>query len=223
MKKILIKIIIRTIIMLMTLLSCKADVTIRKPTYTLSGYVTNKDTHKPVVGCKVKIQNKEDMTDSKGHYLISDLSPGNYNIQFQHPDYKPYSVNIEIGETDKTFDVELEDYVLETPSLINPPNGYTWRVWYFGRNEPCTLRFSCTAPDPDAKWYWFYIAWDANFDSVYWARGEPTPFVVVRGEPLYLYAPCQMYWRVKTTDDEGAESDWSETRVLNVVPALIKK
>lgn len=85
-------------------LSC---ITLKKPSYTLSGTVTDRDTGEPVQGCLVSAGELTDRTDVSGNYQIGDLPSGTVGISFETDDYQSFTTHINISEADKLYDVTL--------------------------------------------------------------------------------------------------------------------
>ena len=54
---------------------------------TIEGIVTDKATNKPILLASVALQptNTMTLTDTAGHFKLSDIEPGTYKLQFNHP------------------------------------------------------------------------------------------------------------------------------------------
>jgi hypothetical protein len=147
---------------------CKADVTLRDPTYTLSGTVNDIDFLTPIVGAKVSIGDKQDMTDFSGHYQIGDLASGRYDLSFSKGGFVTYTTQIEMFEADKTFDAALtgpstychghvvhrdHGYVVgctvRLTSKVNPALYYT-QVSFYPSHSSWNFYFGANA-EPDVR------------------------------------------------------------------------
>lgn len=98
---------------------------------SIQGKITDASNSDPLIGVVVKIQgtNQGAVSDLDGNYEISDLKPGNYNIEFSYVGYNSKTVNdvkVKAGEVSNldivlTGDgIETEEITVEsTPTLAN--------------------------------------------------------------------------------------------------------
>ena len=112
MKKLLI---ILTILLLLPALSLAAS-------GKLSGVVTDKSTGDPLIGVNVVVEGTTlgASTDLDGYYVILNVPPGNYSVNFNYIGYTPLSYeNVRVvTDITKRLDVALEETTIELGEQI---------------------------------------------------------------------------------------------------------
>ncbi len=87
---------------------------------TISGYVYDKDTNKPLAFANVYLANTlwGNATDEKGHYRINNIPAGFYDIVVQLVGYKTYIQNIYVKEdVPKKISIKLIPYTYKAGSI----------------------------------------------------------------------------------------------------------
>src|SRR5678816_3755545 len=63
----------------------------------IQGVVTDADTEQPLVGVTVSVGNQSDITDDHGHYKITEITPGTYDVLFEYATAKVTHEGVVIG------------------------------------------------------------------------------------------------------------------------------
>jgi outer membrane receptor protein involved in Fe transport len=88
----------------------------------LSGVVTDKSTGDPLIGVNVVIDGTTlgASTDMDGYYVILNVAPGNYSVNFNYIGYTPLSYeNVRVvGDITKRLDVVMEETTIELGEQI---------------------------------------------------------------------------------------------------------
>ena len=75
-------------------------------TFTVSGYVVDKETGETIIGVNVIVQgtNRGAATDGNGYFRITSLSPGKYTLNVSHIAYQLNKVDILVGNKGLVLD-----------------------------------------------------------------------------------------------------------------------
>ena len=78
--------------------------------YKISGNITNSTTGKSINNIEIYLNKSGDLWQGeKGHYVISNLSSGVYNLVFFSPEHKVYRTQITITSSDKVVNIQLKE------------------------------------------------------------------------------------------------------------------
>ncbi|MBN1416635.1 MAG: TonB-dependent receptor [Bacteroidales bacterium] len=66
--------------------------------YTISGYITDKETHETLIGATIQIkdENKATRTDGNGFFSITGIKNGEYTLSISHIGYRPEEIKLNV-------------------------------------------------------------------------------------------------------------------------------
>src|SRR4030042_5503536 len=71
---------------------------IRSQSLTISGYVSDGNTHETLIGAtiQVKTENRAAVTDGNGFFSITGIKKGDYILVISHIGYRPEEINLKV-------------------------------------------------------------------------------------------------------------------------------
>ena len=101
------------------------------PSYSVSGTVFKSTTHQPLSGAEVFIDDQQTITDTLGHYSISNVLGGEaHTLIVSKSGFETYTAGFQMGFADlDSFDIVLGKLLYFTDQIRGPdlePNGIVW-------------------------------------------------------------------------------------------------
>ena len=88
---------------------------------TIKGLVTDKNTDEPLVGATIMLEGTiiGVITDFDGNYILTNITPGNYNIKCSFISYESITIdNVDIkANNEQTFNFDMDESTLEIGTI----------------------------------------------------------------------------------------------------------